>query len=328
MRLNINEKRELSVSEESPQRSSQSNSVRTIIFMVVLSFICALILSVLASVLAKPQEVAKELDRSRQLLISAKIFDYGGYFLLPGKDGDYVPAKYVSQGMLEPASKQDFATGSDILEVTEWRLRPLFIDKKGNIKTAEEAKINLDEYISTWKKEGFYKAPEMLVYEILPNPEPGETKQDLDKEPAKGYVFPVNGFGLWDAIYGYIAVQTDGNTVIGIAWYDQKETPGLGANISEADWQSYFPGKHIFQESPDGKTNFKSAPLGITVVKGKVSEVYGDSPKSKSAVDGMAGATLTGNGVTEAYRDSLGPYRPFLIKVHQEWEEESKGASK
>jgi Na+-transporting NADH:ubiquinone oxidoreductase subunit C len=112
-------------------------------------------------------------------------------------------------------------------------------------------------------------------------------------------VIPVNGFGLWDAIYGYLALDPNGDTVIGITWYDQKETPGLGANISETSWQSLFPGKVIFQESPDGSTDFKTAQLGITVVRGKVSEVYGDSPKAKSAVDGMAGATLTGNGVNE-----------------------------
>lgn len=70
-------------------------------------------------------------------------------------------------------------------------------------------------------------------------------------------------------------------------------------------WKAYLSRKS------DGKTDFKSAPLGILVVKGKVSEVLGNSPKSKSAVDGMAGATLTGNGVTEAYRDVLSPYRPF-----------------
>ena len=68
--------------------------------------------------------------------------------------------------------------------------------------------------------------------------------------------------GLWDAIYGYLAIKTDGNTVIGISWYDQKETPGLGANISEPEWQSQFPGKHLFQESPDGRTDFKNGASG------------------------------------------------------------------
>ena len=71
----------------------------------------------------------------------------------------------------------------------------------------------------------------MLIYKILPNP----TKEAKENEEPEGYVIPVNGFGLWDAIYGYLAIKPGGNSVIGISWYDQKETPGLGANIAEAD---------------------------------------------------------------------------------------------
>ena len=97
----------------------------------------------------------------------------------------------------------------------------------------------------------------------------------------EGYVFPVNGMGLWDAIYGYLAVQPDGNTVIGISWYDQKETPGLGCEYFRSQWQSQFPGKLIFfRNRPTVKTDFKTAPLGIIVVKGKVKEVLGELPKA------------------------------------------------
>lgn len=276
----------------------------TLIFMVILSLICAIILSVLANMLAKPQEVALELDRSKQLMIAAKIFDFNGYFLLP-KGG---PAKFAD-GLLVPGSKKDIPTTDEILNVKESRVIPFLVNKEGEATTFEKEGINLDQYIAEFKKTGYYKQPWMLIYKILPN----EAKSD---QPI-GYVIPVNGFGLWDAIYGYIAVNTTGNEVIGISWYDQKETPGLGANIAEPEWQSLFPGKQIFQESPDGKTDFKTAPIGITVVKGKVADVLGNSPKAKSAVDGMAGATLTGNGVTAAYQESLAPYRAFLIKVHE-----------
>lgn len=304
------------MSQEPQANKPQSNS-RTIIFMVILSFVCALILSVLASILAKPQEVALELDRSKQLMIASKIFDFNGYFLLK-KDNKFVPAKFTQGGTLVPGTPQDIPSTSEILEVKETRLIPFLVNKKGETTTFEEAGINLDEYVAEFKKTGYYKQPWMLIYRILSNPEKGEEEKPI------GYVIPVNGFGLWDAIYGYIAIGTDGNTVIGISWYDQKETPGLGANIAEPEWQSFFPGKHIFQESPDGKTDFKTAPLGITVVKGRVVDVYGDSPKAKSAVDGMAGATLTGNGVTAGYEESLAPYRAFLIKVHEEWEKNNK----
>ena len=78
----------------------------------------------------------------------------------------------------------------------------------------------------------------------------------------------------------------------------------------------------IFQESSGGKlnggkTNFATAPLGITVVKGRVKDRFGDSAPSKSAVDGISGATFTGDGVTNAYKESLAPYRPLFIKIHE-----------
>jgi Na+-transporting NADH:ubiquinone oxidoreductase subunit C len=295
---------------ESEPKKAPSN-VQTIIFMVILSFSCALILSVLASALEEPKEIAKELDRSKQMMIAAKILDHNGYFLIRDKEGKSIPAKY-EQGRLVPGTVQDIAVKDQLLDIYTKRIIPLLVNKEGQVKTFEEAHLIYNDYVSEYRKTGYYKEPLKLIYKILANP---TGKENTKNEEPEGYVFPVNGFGLWDAIYGYLAIKPDGNTVIGTSWYDQKETPGLGANISEPYWQDLFPGKQIFQESPDGKTDFKTAPIGITVVRGKVAEVLGSSPKSKSAVDGMAGATLTGNGVTEAYRDVLAPYRPFLINL-------------
>lgn len=299
---------------EEPLKSGHTNN-QVIVFMVILSFVCALILSLLASALAEPKEIAKDLDRSKQMMIAAKMMSHDGYFLIEGKKGDYVPAKYEKDGLMVPGTINDIPSRNEIIEVYQKRLIPYLVDSKGELTTFKKAGINEDDYISDYKKIGYYKQPLKLLYTIMPN------SDGKDDKPI-GYVFPVNGYGLWDAIYGYIAIKPDGDTVIGISWYDQKETPGLGANISEAYWQDLFPGKLIFQETPGGKTDFKTAPIGITVVRGKVAEVLGDSPKAKSAVDGMAGATLTGNGVTEGYKAVLSAYRPFLIKIH---DENSKG---
>lgn len=296
------------MSEQPLKKGFSTNQV--IMFMIILSFVCALILSVLASALSEPKELAKELDRSKQMMIAAKVLSHDGYFVVQNEKGEYVPAKYEN-GILVPDDKKVLATNGQLLEVYKSRFVPLLVDKKGEIKTFQELSINQDEYVSAYKKSGYYKEPWMLIYKILPN------RKKSEDEHAEGYVIPINGYGLWDAIYGYLAIKPDGDTVIGTTWYDQKETPGLGANISEAYWQNLFPGKKIFQESPGGSTDFKSAPLGITVVRGKVSEVLGDSPKAMSAVDGMTGATLTGNGVTDAYKDVLAPYRTFLIKLHE-----------
>jgi Na+-transporting NADH:ubiquinone oxidoreductase subunit C len=287
---------------------------RVITFMVILSFICATILSVLASALKEPQDVAKELDRSQQMLIAARIFNPNGYFQLLQDNDTYVPAKVEQNGVLVPGTVEDHPTQEQVLAVYKQRFQPILINDKGDVVTFSEANINEAEYTAEHRKTGYATLPLKLAYKILPNPTGDAAK---DAQPI-GYVFPVSGFGLWDAIYGYIAIKTDGDTVIGISWYDHKETPGLGAVIAEPGWQSNFPDKKLFVADSTGQTDFKTAPIGITVVRGLVNEVYGTNPRARSAVDGMPGATLTGTGVTKAYKDSLSPYRPFLTKLHNE----------
>jgi len=293
-----------------PPVPPRENPTRTIIFMVVLSFVCAFILSILASVLEEPKETAKDLDRSKQLMIAAKMLSHDGHFLIKNDQGEYVPAKSLPDGTLEEDSKIEIPSQAQLIAVYKKRIQSLLVDDKGNITNFEKAGLKEDDYVAEYKKSGYYKQPLKLVYAVLPN------AAEKDSKP-EAYVIPINGYGLWDAIYGYLALKPDGDTVLGISWYDQKETPGLGANITEPAWQSQFPSKVIFLPSGE-KPNLKTAPLGINVVKGKVSDVLGDSPKAKTAVDGMTGATLTGNGVTDAYRDVLSAYRPFLIKLHEE----------
>jgi len=303
------------MSDETPKTTYTNSQV--IIFVVILSFTCALILSLRASALEKPKEIAKEFNRSEQMMIAAKILSHDGYFLMENEKGDFIPAKYQKGGLLVQGSINDIPTRAELMEIYQKRLIPVLVDNKGDLTTFEKTNIDKDDYISKYKKTGYYKQPYKLLYKIMPNSEVS-TAED---KPI-GYVIPINGNGLWDAIYGYMAIKPDGNTIIGISWYEQKETPGLGADIASSFWQNLFPGKVIFQERPSGKTDFKTAAIGIVVVRGKVSNVLGNSPKAKSAVDGMAGATLTGNGVTESYSRVLSAYRPFFIKIH---EENSKG---
>lgn len=296
--------------DNQPPPSPSSNSA-TIIFMMILSFVCALILSILASSLRPSQEVARALDQSQQMMMAARIVSPSGYFQVEEGQHEYVPAIF-SDGILKPSDKIQFPTGTELFQIYKDRLKPMLLNQKNELITFEEAGIDEQEYVTENRKRGYYKMPLKLIYEIYPN-----QKSENDAKPI-GYVIPVNGYGLWDAIYGYLAIKTDGDTVIGIAWYDQKETPGLGAVITETAWQNQFIGKKIFEESPDGETDFKTAPLGITVVRGEVKNVYGNKPKARSAVDGIPGATLTGNGVTAAYEAVLAPYRAFLIKLHEE----------
>lgn len=306
----------------SPPKAATSD-FQVLAFIVALCFVCAFLLAVVAYILKDKQQAAKEFDQSKQMLIATKILNHGGYFEILQEDGASVPAQFdPEKKILIPVEKATKATDEQIKSISALRIRPLLTDDAGNVFTLQEKGLNLAEYLSENKKVGYANQPLKLFYAILPNSEETSslTEADVAKELNKisSFVIPVSGFGLWGPIYGYIALAKDADHVIGTTWYEHAETPGLGANITESWWQKQFYGKVIFQESPSGTTDFKTADIGLVVVKGKVVDVFGNAPKAKSAVDGMSGATLTGDGVTAAYRNSLTPYRPFLIKIHNE----------
>lgn len=299
------------------ESKAPSNS-RTVFFVVILCLVCALILAVLASVLRAPQAKARELDTAKQILAAAHIYDPLGYFLLPSDDKEGEPAKYdASKGELVPGSTSDKAEASAIYAVFQSRIKPYLTNRKGDLYTFEEAGLDQQEYIAAHEKTGYTDLPNKLVYQILPNYSTEENPTGEGVEPI-GYIIPANGLGLWGPIYGYLALEKNGDTVIGISWYAPAETPGLGAIIQDPNWQAQFPGKEVFLPAVDGATNYEKAPLGIVVVKGKVRDMYGDSPRSKTAVDGITGATLTGDGVTNAYKNTLAAYRPFLAKLAED----------
>ncbi len=115
------------------------------------------------------------------------------------------------------------------------------------------------------------------------------------------YVAPIRGKGLWDAIWGFVAM--DKNMVIKGVYFDHKgETPGLGANIKERFFMDDFSGEHLL----DTSGNF----VGIQVAKGN-----GDPKnerKTDNKIDAIAGATITGNGVTAMIKDELNLYVPYF----------------
>lgn len=314
-----------------PKKGPHTN-FQVLLFVVILCFVCAFLLAIVAFALRKPQREAKEFDRHKQMLISAKILTPLGYFVILEKDGTLTPAIFDEETKIlmpmQDNKKPPKATDDQIHAIANSRIRPLLTDEMGDIYTLEDKNITLSSYLEKNKKMGFAHLKHKLFYAILHNTSKAKstTAQDIAKDLtlAEKFVIPVSGFGLWAPIYGYIALGPDGDEVIGATWYDQAETPGLGANIASPVWQKQFFEKEVFQAPPEGKVDFQTADMGILVVKGKVRDVLGDSPKAKSAVDGISGATLTGDGVTEAYKASLTPYRQLLIKLRQEYEKREK----
>lgn len=125
----------------------------------------------------------------------------------------------------------------------------------------------------------------------------------------QGFAVPVVGPGLWGAMYGYLALENDLNTIKGISFYDHKETPGLGGEI-EADWfTKNFAGKKICDDA--------GALKSIRVVKGIVKDVIADPLEQRHCVDGISGATMTSDGVTETIKKSLAIFEPHFQKIRK-----------
>lgn len=279
---------------------------QTVGFMVVLCLLSALTLAILATGLQPRQLRARQLDQAKQMLVAAHILNPKGYL----EHGD------------TPDSLVNVATDVQILKIFHKRIKPYLTNDLGDKITFAEAQVDLNEYISSHQAQGYSSLSLKLFYEILSD-DAGINPSHRDNESVSGYLIPVAGFGLWGPIFGYLALGADADTVLGVTWNAPMETPGLGAIISESTWQAQFQGKEIFLPPPEGSKNYAEAPLGLTVVKGKVRDVYGNSPKSQTAVDGISGATLTCNGVTAAYQRSLQPYRPLLMRIRAQYEEKN-----
>ncbi|MDT8417359.1 MAG: Na(+)-translocating NADH-quinone reductase subunit C [Lutibacter sp.] len=126
-----------------------------------------------------------------------------------------------------------------------------------------------------------------------------------EKDGKTLYIVPVRGKGLWDAIWGYIAL--DAQLVVQGVYFDhQGETPGLGSNIKERFFMDDFKGERIL----DGNT-FK----GITAAKGNADPKNMD--KNDFEVDAIAGATITGDGLSAMLKKDLKMYVPYLKTLKQ-----------
>lgn len=114
------------------------------------------------------------------------------------------------------------------------------------------------------------------------------------------YIIPVYGSGLWGPVWGYIALNGNWDTVFGVVFDHKGETPGLGAEITTAQFTDQFKNKQIYR---DGELT------GILVLKGS-----GSSEGNPSAVDAISGGTITSRSVESMIKDCLGNYTAYFAK--------------
>jgi Na+-transporting NADH:ubiquinone oxidoreductase subunit C len=240
---------------------------KTFVVALTLCIVCSVVVSSASVVLRPSQEANKLLDLKTNILASAGLLQEGidvetQFEQISVKVVDLQTGRYSNA--VDPATyDQRKASGDPALSVV---LEP----------SQDPAKIKRRVNFAT-------------VY-IL------EGEQGLEK-----MILPIKGYGLWSTMYGFIALESDLQTVAGIGFYEHGETPGLGGEIDNPNWKSSWIGKQAFVANQ----------LAIQVIKGKVDR---SRAGSNSKIDGLAGATLTTKGVDNLVRYWLGDqgFKPFI----------------
>lgn len=192
----------------------------------------------------------------------------------------------------------DISKDDDVLGIYDSQISGLVVDIDGNeIETNDKGEPIQADKVNVLRN--FKKDVEERQYPVYKYSEkPGQVD---------AYIFPLYGKGLWNSIYGYIALDKDLNTIKGVSFGHVGETPGLGARISGPEIQNRYVGKKIFDESGNL--------MSVTMVKG---ESRDPSMYGPHKVDGMSGATLTAKGVNAMLEEYLSSYQQYIKKVQQQ----------
>jgi Na+-transporting NADH:ubiquinone oxidoreductase subunit C len=250
---------------------SNDSLEKTVAIAFALCFVCAILVSFAAVALRPLQIENKAMDMKKNIL------DVAGLL----QDDTDIHTAFAQQ--IE-AKLVDVATGDYVEgDVVAYDQR----------KAAKDSELSIvltkDQDIASIKK----RAKIAKVYLVK------------DGDAIKSIILPVHGYGLWSTMYGFLALDADGQTVQSINFYDQAETPGLGGEVVNPSWRALWSGKKLYNESGQ---------VALGLIKGVVDP---SKPGSEFKVDGLAGATLTSVGVTNLVKYWMGQegFAAYLDKV-------------
>ena len=196
-------------------------------------------------------------------------------------------------GLWDPVAEAD-KPRAELEALYAGRITELLVERESGELVTEitaEVKASLDEQ---GKLRHFDQHRYLSVYRAI----------DVDGE-VTAYCLPTVAYGLWSWLYGFIALKPDCNEVIGITFYKDGETPGLGGEVNNLGWQKTWAGKKIF----DREANLQS----VRMIKGGINPDLAEH--RDHGVDGLSGATITSDGVTRDLNRCLLAYLPYINKV-------------
>jgi Na+-transporting NADH:ubiquinone oxidoreductase subunit C len=250
----------------------------TFAFAAVVCVVCALAIAVSAVGLREKQETNALLYRQKNVLIAAGIVQ-------PGAD------------LSERELLKLFADNIDV-RLVDLRTGQLVPVSQQDPRTYDQRRARSDP------AQSFPAPPNDAGVSRLPKY--GTVGFVMKDKRVRLIVLPIEGVGMWGTLYGFIALEPDGNTVRGLTYYDQKETPGLGGEIGNPKWQAVWNGRKIYDDKWEPQ---------IAVIKGKA----GPPETDPLHVDGLSGATITSGGVSRLTRFWMSDrgWGPFLKRFRE-----------
>ncbi len=249
----------------------------TVMFATGVSVACALLVASAAVGLRDRQEVNAQLYKQKNVLLAASLVK---------------PGQAVSS-----AEVQAIFDRSIRVRAVDLKTGQLLPEDKFDAKGYDQRKARNDPALSRAAPANDAQVARLpnygTVYQV----------QGADQR-VEQLVLPIEGMGMWGTVYGFLSLDRDGNTVRGLTFYEQKETPGLGGEIANPKWQALWVGRKAYDAS--------WAPQ-LAVIKGQA----GPPQNDPHHVDGLSGATITSNGITRVVRFWLSDqgYAPYLKTV-------------
>ncbi|MBT8047945.1 MAG: Na(+)-translocating NADH-quinone reductase subunit C [Xanthomonadales bacterium] len=258
---------------------TNDSPVKAFLVVLLTAVICSSLVSAAVVILRPIQLNNQMLDRSRNIIKLTGLVEKG----VTPSDEEMLE---LYRGMDVKVVDIDRAAFTDELD-------PLSFDQRRAVNNAElgiAIPSDLDA-ASLGRRSRF-----ATVYMVL---EDGE----LDR-----LILPVRGTGMWSMMYGYVALESDLNTIAAATFYEQNETPGLGDQIMRPDWQAQWKGRRVYDEAGD----FRFAVNHGKVEPGSSTWLY--------EVDALTGATVTADAVTAMMQYWFGPhgYRYFLEELRDQ----------
>jgi len=243
---------------------------KTIGVVVAVCLVCSIVVSGAAVGLRSLQQTNAALDKKSNILNAAGLYEMGmSNNAIESTYSERVEQRYVNleEGTFVEAPAPDY----DMYKAAK--------------QTEYSTKV-------TNSNVGFQRRPNVASVYLVRN-EAGDVSR---------IILPVHGSGLWDLMYGFLAIDADGQTVRELIYYQQKETPGLGGEVQNPAWQ----------EKWDGKELYENGEVAIRVVKNA-------NPSNPHTIDALSGATLTSNGVENTIRYWVGEQGFGQFLKNQAW---------